>query len=90
MNFDETQKGLMGLLDVARRLGVSVFTIRRLADSGELKTVHVGARRLVPLSEVARVVATGAGKPRARRATPNASKRTTHASAPGTRLNHER
>jgi excisionase family DNA binding protein len=62
---------LIGLADAARELGVSVFTLRRLALAGELKTVTVGARRLVPLSEVERVVTTGAGKPRARKTTPH-------------------
>ena len=31
-----------------------------------MKTVTVGARRLIPVTEVERVVANGAGKPRAR------------------------
>jgi len=46
------------------RVGV---TVRGLADADALKTVAVGARRLIPSSEIERVVASGAGKPRERR-----------------------
>jgi len=55
---------LIGMADAARQLGVSIFTVRRLADGGELKTVTLGARRLIPVAEIERVVAAGAGKPR--------------------------
>jgi excisionase family DNA binding protein len=55
---------LIALAEAARLLGVSVFTVRRLANAGALKTVNIGARRLVPSSEVERVAATGVGKPR--------------------------
>jgi excisionase family DNA binding protein len=55
---------LIGVAEAARLLGVSTFTIRRLANAGALKTVNIGARRLVPSTEVERVAATGAGKPR--------------------------
>ena len=55
---------LIGVAEAARILGVSTFTVRRLANAGALRTVNVGARRLVPFSEVERVVANGAGKPR--------------------------
>jgi excisionase family DNA binding protein len=58
---------LIALTEAARLLGVSVFTVRRLAEAGDLKTVNVGARRLIPVTEVERVVATGAGKPRVRK-----------------------
>jgi excisionase family DNA binding protein len=55
---------LIGVAEAARILGVSTFTVRRLANAGALRTVNVGARRLVPVSEVERVVANGAGKAR--------------------------
>jgi excisionase family DNA binding protein len=58
---------LMGLAEAAKLLGVSVFTVRRLADLGDIRVVNVGARRLVALSEVERVALHGAGKPRPRR-----------------------
>ena len=58
---------LIAIAEAARMLGVSTFTVRRLANSGELKTINVGARRLVPFSEIERVVANGAGKARRRK-----------------------
>ena len=58
---------LLGLSEVAKMLGVSVFTVRRLADAGEIRVVNVGARRLVALSEVERVALHGARKPRVRK-----------------------
>ena len=58
---------LIAIAEAARMLGVSTFTVRRLANAGALKTVNVGARRLVPFSEIERVVASGAGKPRRRK-----------------------
>ncbi len=48
------------------RLGVSPFTVRRLVDLGAVRAVHVGARLLIPTEEIERVIAHGAGKPRAR------------------------
>ena len=38
----------------AKALGVSVSTVRRRIRSGELKTVRIGARVLVPASEISR------------------------------------
>jgi hypothetical protein len=45
----------------------SIWTLRRLADDGQLKTVYIGARRLIPLSEVLRVEQYGLGTGRKRR-----------------------
>jgi excisionase family DNA binding protein len=58
---------LIAIAEAARMLGVSTFTVRRLANAGALKTINVGARRLVPISEIERVVVNGAGKPRQRK-----------------------
>ncbi len=55
---------LIAIAEAARMLGVSTFTIRRLANVRAIRTVNVAARRLVPLSEIERVVATGVGSPR--------------------------
>jgi hypothetical protein len=52
---------------LALRWGVSEFTARRLMKTGALKSINIGARRLVPLSEVERAEQFGCGKPRARR-----------------------
>jgi excisionase family DNA binding protein len=55
---------LIGLAKASQQLGVSVYTLRRLAETGALRTVTVGARRLVPTSEIERIVANGIGKPK--------------------------
>ena len=52
---------LHGISEVAKTLGVSNYTIRRLIDAGEIKAVNIGTRRLVPTSEVERVAREGAG-----------------------------
>lgn len=58
---------LQGIAEVAEMLNVSSFTIRRLMERGHIQSVNVGSRRLIPVSEVERVLAEGAGIPRARR-----------------------
>lgn len=58
---------LRGIGEVARLFGVSHFTIRRLIDGGHIRAVNLGARWLVPASEVDRVLAEGAGIPRKRK-----------------------
>lgn len=42
------------LKDTAERLGVSIFTVRRLIKDGALRAVHVSRRLLVPESEIIR------------------------------------
>lgn len=44
------------LREVAQSLGVSRSTLYTLADSGKLVTVKVGKRRLIPASELERLV----------------------------------
>jgi len=63
---------LVGLSEAARQLGVSIDTIRRLVARGEVVAVNVGARRLVPVSEVARVVQRGVGQARPTKTTAKA------------------
>lgn len=58
---------LQGIAEVAEMLNVSPFTIRRLMERGHIQSVNVGSRRLIPVSEVERVLTEGAGVPRARR-----------------------
>lgn len=58
---------LQGIAEVAEMLNVSPFTIRRLMDRGHIHSVNVGSRRLIPVSEVERVLTEGAGVPKARR-----------------------
>jgi hypothetical protein len=49
---------------LSQRWGVSEFTARRLMKTGQLHSITIGSRRLVPLSEVERVERVGCGKPR--------------------------
>ena len=58
---------LIAISAAARLFGVSPFTVRRLIAAGEIRAVNVGARRLIPATEVERVILHGAGKPRMRR-----------------------
>lgn len=58
---------LRSLPEAAEVLGVSVFSLRRLIDAGEMKSVTIGARRLVPVAEIERVATQGAGTPRSRK-----------------------
>jgi hypothetical protein len=50
---------LKSIRQAADTWGVSVYTVRRLAALGLVRTVTVGRRRLVPEGEIARIVATG-------------------------------
>jgi excisionase family DNA binding protein len=55
---------LVAISDAARTLGVSVYTIRRLVARGDVAAVNVGARRLIPASEVDRIMQRGVGQAR--------------------------
>jgi len=50
---------LNNLRQSSERLGVSIFTIRRLIKSGSLKAVYVARRILIPESEIQRVCSQG-------------------------------
>lgn len=52
---------LKSLAETAEMLGVSYFTIRRLVIAGRLSAVNVGARIMVPESEIMRVASHGTG-----------------------------
>jgi hypothetical protein len=52
--------------DLAERWGMSPFTIRRLIDGDHLRTITIGARRLIPAEEVRRAEVEGCGAPRKR------------------------
>lgn len=60
-------KQLFSVQETAKRWGVSPFTVRRLIDSGELRSVTIAARRLVPVAEVERCEVEGAGRARKRK-----------------------
>ena len=55
---------LFSIERLAERWDLSKWSIRRLIVQGELKSVTIGARRLVPLSEVERAEQFGVGTPR--------------------------
>ncbi len=50
---------LKSIQQAANTWGVSVYTVRRLAAVGLVRTVRVGRRRLVSESEIERIVAMG-------------------------------
>jgi hypothetical protein len=60
----ETNKRAVGFGEFARMFSISVDSTKRLWKAGKLATITVGARRLVPFSEVERVAREGAGSPR--------------------------
>jgi excisionase family DNA binding protein len=63
---------LVAISEAARMVGVSTYTIRRLIASGDVLAVNVGARRLVPVREIDRIVRRGAGQGRAVKVDPKA------------------
>jgi excisionase family DNA binding protein len=54
---------LKSFKQAAEQWGVSVYTARRLAAQGIVKTVRVGRRRLISEHEVARIEASGVSFP---------------------------
>jgi len=58
-NSQNEHETLHGLDRVAKRLDVSVWTVRRWVQTGQLASVRLGARRLIRESEIERVIAEG-------------------------------
>ena len=54
---------LKSFKQAAEQWGVSVYTARRLAARGIVKSVRVGRRRLIAESEIARIETTGVSFP---------------------------
>ena len=54
-------RGLVSARQAAHTLGVSVDTIRRLIEAGDLKAVRIRTRLLLPRAEIERVVRDGTG-----------------------------
>lgn len=50
---------LISLDGAADRLGVSVWTVRAWARESRITTVKLGSRRLIPKSEIDRIVVEG-------------------------------
>jgi excisionase family DNA binding protein len=61
---NEPEKRLLSIERLAERWDLSKWSVRRLIVAGELKSVTIGARRLVPLNEVERAEQFGVGRPR--------------------------
>jgi excisionase family DNA binding protein len=55
----DTQDGAVSGKEAARRLGISPRAVARLLASGELPSLRVGRRRLVPLGALERFLAGG-------------------------------
>lgn len=53
---------LLGLDTAARRLGLSVWTLRKWANVGRIKSAKLGSRRLIPMSEVRRLIKMAKGE----------------------------
>ena len=61
---------LISLEDVAIKLGVSVYTVRRLVSASQMKSVRISGRVLVSSLEVERIQREGAGGRRSRTQNP--------------------
>lgn len=55
---------LRSIQEAADRLGISPWTVRRLADRGELRSVRMGRRVLISEREIVRVINNGTVKAR--------------------------
>ena len=64
----EINRRAFGFAEVAEMFGISVDSVKRLWRSGELATITIGGRRLIPANEIERVAREGVGKPRTPRA----------------------
>jgi excisionase family DNA binding protein len=60
----ENEKRMLGIDTLAARWDMSKWTVRRLITDGKLRSITIGARRLIPMVEVERVEQCGLGKPR--------------------------
>jgi len=64
----ETEQQLYGFPTLRARWGVSTDTLVRAANRGQIKTIYLAARRMVPLSEVQRIEREGLGSGRRNKA----------------------
>ena len=64
MSRNDTDQTLYSIPTLARRWTVSVDTIRRHIFAGDLRSVNIGSRRMIPLDEVRRAETKGIGKAR--------------------------
>jgi hypothetical protein len=64
MTVAEISRTLFGFGELSKRWDVSADTLRRKAVTGELKTIYLAGRRLIPVGEVQRVEREGLGRGR--------------------------
>ena len=50
---------LVGIEAAATRLGISAWTVRRWVCDRKIASCKIGARRLIPVSEIARLISSG-------------------------------
>ena len=50
---------LQPVKDAARRLGISIWTLRKRAYEGDITSVKIGAKLLIPESEIERLIREG-------------------------------
>ena len=60
-------KSLFGIDESAQRLGISPHTVRRKIRLGEIYSITIGSRRLIPFSEIERIEKHGLGVSRRER-----------------------
>jgi hypothetical protein len=58
------ERSLFGFKEVATRWGVSQFTVRRLVLSGAIRSINIGARRVISIEEIRRIEQAGVGQSR--------------------------
>lgn len=50
---------LQPIKDAARQLGISIWTLRKKAYEGEVASVKIGSKLLIPESEIERLISEG-------------------------------
>jgi excisionase family DNA binding protein len=50
---------LQPVKDAARRLGISIWTLRKKAYEGDVASVKIGVKLLIPESEITRIIEEG-------------------------------
>lgn len=55
----EAERSAFSFKELAGRLGVSPWTLRRAAARGQLLTIRIGSRRLIPAAEKERILREG-------------------------------
>jgi excisionase family DNA binding protein len=59
----DTHGGAVSVEDAARRLGISPRGVARLVAGGELSSLRVGRRRLIPVQAIDRLLVDGITEP---------------------------